>query len=164
MAEVLKTPSSNNLYDLFIEAVEDASYPLADDITYEEDQHYVDSNLRLKKARSANDIYSKLFKAFQKVNIPLSESSDSLASSMSHSSSQHDLIKGHDIYHALTKFHGFPTDSTNSLSSMDSNPRFTNDNNQVSDNQSVLAQFFKTLEAFLQKEGNDSTEPFPKFC
>jgi len=163
MAQVLKTPSSNNLYDLFIEAVEDASYPLADEITYEEDQHYVDSNLRLKKTRSTNDIYSKLFKAFQKVNIPLSESNDSLASSMSNSSSQHDLINGHDIYHALTKFHGFPTDSTNSLSSMDSNPRFTTDN-QVNDDQSVVAQFFKALEAFLQKEGNDSTEPFPKFC
>ena len=163
MAEVLKTPSSSNLYDLFIEAVEDASYPLADEITYEEDQHFVDSNLRLKKTRSTNDIYSKLFKAFQKVNIPLSESSDSLASSMSNSSSQHDLISGHDIYHALTKFQGLPTDSTNSLSSMDSNPRFTTDN-QVNDDQSVVAQFFKALEAFLQKEGNDTTEPFPKFC
>lgn len=169
MTEVLKTPLSNNLYDLFIEAVEDSAFPLADDISYEVDQHYVDNNLRYKKTRSNNDLYSNLFKAFQKVNIPLSESTDSLSSalsnsSLSNSSSQHDFINSHDVYHALTKFNGLPTDSTNSLASMDSTPRFKNDATQK-DNQTVITQFFQALEAFLQqKEATDSTEPFPKFC
>ena len=166
MTEILKTPaSSSNLYDLFIEAVEDASYPLSDD-TFEDDQHYVDSNLRYKKTgKSNNDFYSKLFFAFQKVNMPLSESSDSLSSSISNSSSQQDLINGRDIYHALTKFNGLPTDSTNSLSSLDSTPRFTTTaTTTTTDDQTVLTQFFKALESFLQKENNDSSEPFPKFC
>jgi len=163
MAAAVRNPSNNNLFDLFMEAVEDVTY---DQINNDNDSDQRIEHGRFPKGRSANDLYSQLFKAYQKVNIPLSESNDSLSSSLSASSSQHDLVNNVDIYHALTKFNGLPTDSTNSLSSMDSVPNQT----VISDDEhNMLAKFFKALESFLQtiqKEGNnnDTTEPFPKFC
>ena len=161
MATAVRNQSNNNLFDLFIEAVEDVTY---DQITDNESDQHIEYN-RLPKGRSANDLYSQLFKAYQKVNIPLSESNDSLSSTLSASSSQHDLVNV-DIYHALTKFNGLPTDSTNSLSSMDSVP--TQQALMSNDEQNVLAIFFKALESFLQtikEEGNiNHGEPFPKFC
>ena len=168
-----RVESSTNVFGLFMEACEDVALEgLNDDNEMEgfSSHRYVN--------REKKTVFGKIFRALEKVNLPMVESTDSLSSSLSNSSfrsSQSDLLSVSqnnsgiftpemflDAVQSLTlNNYG----STNSLASLEQQVVSVPTNHTQSQN--AVQFFFRALEEFLNKSSEEedvAVVEFPKFC
>ena len=168
-----RVESSTNVFGLFLEACEDVALEgLNDDNEMEGFSSHRYGN------REKKTVFGKIFRALEKVNLPMVESTDSLSSSLSNSSfrsSQSDLLSVSqnnsgiftpemflDAVQSLTlNNYG----STNSLASLEQQVVSVPTNHTQSQN--AVQFFFRALEEFLNKSSEEedvAVVEFPKFC
>ena len=166
--------SSNEFFGMFMEACEDVALEMPDDHEVEGFSSYRYVN------REKKTVFGKIFRALEKVNLPMVESTDSLSSSLSNASfrsSQSDLLSSSrndsgiftpemflDAVQSLTlNNYG----STNSLAGLDQQVTVPIINNNNTHSQNVVQFFFRALEEFINKSSEEedaAVVEFPKFC
>lgn len=168
---------SQNLYGMFVDACEDATFEQA---TGDDDAMWTSSMVgnKRKSHEGQKTVFGKIFRAVEKMNLPMAESTDSLSSSLSTNSllsSQNDLT---DVFtpellmEAVESLTLNNYGSTNSLASQAdglTNGQQPNlSNTMTTAVPPVIQFFFRALEQFLhhksEEEGEANADEFPKFC
>ena len=168
MTDIESKYVNNNLYGLFVECVEDISF---DGAPNTDDDDCFPPSVGKRISRKNSTVFSRVFKAVEKIN--MCESTDSLTSfaSMSSMSSSKDksevdllsLLSPHLMIDAVGSLTLNNYGSTNSLSSMD---YISRGQTVQATPDTVIQFFFHALEIFINKSDEDEGNfaDFPKFC
>ena len=180
MSTKVENNSTNELFGMFMEACEDVALE-----GFNEDNEMEGFSSYRYVNREKKTVFGKIFRAMEKVNLPMVESTDSLSSSLSNSSfrsSQSDLLSVSrnnsgiftpemflDAVQSLTlNNYG----STNSLAGLDQQVMVPIDNlnlnlNNNTHSRNAVQFFFRALEEFINKSSEEEdavAAEFPKFC
>ena len=175
------TSSAQNFFGQFVDTFEEVVVP--DAAVGDDDHAWTTSTMGLHRNRGKT-VFDRFFRAMEKVNLPLADSTDSLASALSTSSfrsSQDDLsggnLSGHgsnvftaemflEAVETLTLKNQFG--STNSLASQDFRAPAAAPAPSAAvaaaSPETAIQVFFRALEQFLVAKEEGDEDEFPKFC
>ena len=166
---------SQNLYGMFVDACEDATF---EQVPGDDAAMWTSPTVgnKRKSREGQRTVFGKIFTAVEKMNLPMAESTDSLASSLSTNSllsSQNDLTDVFTPELLMEAVESLTLNNYGSTNSLASQAEGLNNSQQPMQSQMAMAVppviqfFFRALEQFLHKseeEGEASVDEFPKFC